>query len=248
MRMILLIQLFLFTSFAFVQGQNGEFYTDYISGEMDHWKSKMDKMELAYNADGSYELLFDLTIAQYGYIAWCMSTGEKQKAKEYVQKAEKNADKMLQYDIDWARAHALKGAIYGFKAGQAPYKAPILGIRAINEIAIAFDLDPEDPNIWMEKGNIDLYKPTIFGGNKRDAIKFYLKAIELYEMDSLQTENSWLYLNTLSGLASAYIKTRQIKKANRTYQKILQIEPDFEWIRDDVYTDFRKKYMYINTY
>ena len=204
----------------------------------------MDDMEKRYNSSRSYDLLYDLTIAQYGYIAYCMSTGDKQKAKEYVLKAENNANKMLNYNQKWARVHALKGAIYGFKAGQAPYKAPVLGVRAIREIAIAFELDKGDPHIWMEKGNIDLYRPAIFGGDKKDAIKFYLKAIELYEADPIKLENNWLYLNTLSGLASAYVKMKQIKKANKTYQKILQIEPDFEWIRDDVYPSFRKKYSY----
>lgn len=242
MRKILLIQFFLFTAFVMMHGQNSEFYSAYISGEMDHWKRTMDAMEERYNSGRSYELLYDLTIAQYGYIAYCMSTKEKKKAKEYVRKAEKNADNMLSHNNDWARVHAVKGAIYGFKVGQAPYKAPILGIRAIKEIAIAFELDPGDPHIWMEKGNIDFYKPAIFGGDKRDAIKYYLKAIELYEMDSIKLENNWLYLNTLSGLASTYIKTKQIRKANSTYQKILSIEPDFEWIRDDVYPEFKRKY------
>ncbi len=242
MRKILLIQIILYTVFVISQGQSSELYNAYISGEMDRWKSTMDSMEERYNSGGSYELLYDLTIAQYGYIAYCMSVKEKKKAKKYVLKAEKNANKMLKYDKTWARAHAVKGAIYGFKAGQAPYKVLILGSRAIKEIAIAFELDPGDPHIWMEKGNIDLYKPSIFGGDKKDAIKFYLKAIELYEMDPAEVENNWMYLNTLSGLASAYIKTKQFKKADKTYQKILGIESDFEWIRDDVYPDFKKKY------
>ncbi len=242
MRKILLIQFFLCTVFTMTHAQNSEFYAAYISGEMEHWKQNMDDMEERYYSSRSNELLYDLTIAQYGYIAYCMSTKKKQQAKEYVHKAEKNADKMLSYNNDWARAHALKGAIYGFKAGQTPYMAPIFGSRAIREIAIAFELDPGDPHIWMEKGNIDLYKPAIFGGDKKDAIKYYLKAIELYEMDSVKLENNWLYLNTLSGLASAYIKTKQIKKANRTYQKILGLEPNFEWIRDEVYPEFKRKY------
>jgi len=242
MKKIILIQFFLFSVFAMTQGQSSEFYNAYLSGEMDIWKRTMDDMEKRYNSNQSYDLLYDLTIAQYGYIAYCMSTKDKRKAKEYVLKAEKNANKMLNYNEEWARVHALKGAIYGFKAGQAPYKAPVLGIRAVKEIAIAFELDTGDPHIWMEKGNIEFYKPAIFGGNKKDAIKFYLKAIELYEEDPVKLENNWLYLNTLSGLSSAYVKTKQIKKADKTYQKILQIAPDFDWIRDDVYPAFKKKY------
>jgi len=202
----------------------------------------MDRMERKLGSDENYKALLDLTIAQYGYIAYCMSVDQKKKAKEYVLKAEVNAKKMLEHDSKWARVHALLGAIYGFKAGQAPYKAPVLGIRAMKEVNKAFVLDPKDPHIWMEKGNIDLYKPAIFGGNKHDAIRYYLKAIELFENDSDKIGESWLYLNTLSGLATAYVRTEQIKKADQTYQKIIDLEPDFTWIREDVYPEFRKKY------
>ncbi len=242
MRLRFLFQLILIISLASAQGQNSTFYDAYVSNRMDLWKTHMDGMEKQYESDQNYEVLFDLTVAQYGYIAYCMSMEQKKKAKEYVLKAEANAKKMLKHDPKWARVHAVLGAVYGFKAAQAPYKAPFLGIRAMREISRAFDLDPEDPHIWMEKGNVDLYKPAIFGGNKHDAIHHYLKAIELFEEDPVRIEKSWLYLNTLSGLAIAYTRTDQIKNADQTYRKIIEFEPDFKWIADDVYPKFRKKF------
>jgi tetratricopeptide (TPR) repeat protein len=234
--------LLLFFGLVVAQAQNHNFYDAYVSNRMDLWKYQMDRMEKDYATDQSYDVLFDLTVAHYGYIAYCMSMEQKKRAKKYVLKAEVNAKKMLKHDPKWARVHALLGAIYGFKAGQAPYKAPILGIRAMKELNKAFDLDPTDPHIWMEKGNVDLYKPAIFGGNKRDAILYYLKAIELFEEDSVNIGNNWLYLNTLSGLATAYVRTEQINKADLTYQKIIDREPDFKWISEDVYPSFRAKY------
>ncbi len=238
----ILFYLLLFLGFVAVQAQDIDFYEAYVSNRMDLWKYHMDRMEKEYERDQSYDVLLDLTVAQYGYIAYCMSMDQKKKAKEYVLKAEVNAKKMLKHDSEWARVHALLGAIYGFKAGQAPYKAPVLGIRAMREVNKAFNLDQKDPHIWMEKGNVDLYKPAIFGGNKHDAILYFLKAIELFEKDSESIRSNWLYLNTLSGLAIAYVRTEQIKKADQTYQKIIAREPDFKWISEDVYPSFRAKY------
>lgn len=242
MRKNILFHLILFIALSSAQGQNSDFYEAYISNRMDLWKIHMDRMEREYSENQGYEDLLDITVAQYGYIAYCMSMEQKKKAKKYVLKAEANAKKMLKNDNKWARAHALLGAIYGFKAGQAPYKAPVLGIKAMREIDKAFKLDPTDPHIWMEKGNVDLYKPAIFGGNKHDAISFYIKALALFEKDSASISKSWLYLNTLSGLATAYVRTDQIKKADLTYRKILEVEPEFNWIADEVYPAFRKKY------
>ncbi len=240
-RMILCI---LLCSFVIgINGQNAKLYDAYISSQMDLWKIEMDKMEQEYGTGINMEMLFELTIAQYGYIAYCMAMDQKKMVKDYVKKAGVNATRMLDHDPKWARAHATRGAIYGFEAGQAPYKGIVLGVRAIKEVDKAMVLDTANPYIWMEKGNIDLYKPTIFGGNKHEAIKYYLKAIELYEADPQEIENNWLYLNTLNGLASAYVRTDRIKKADRTYRKILEVEPGFKWIRDDVYPKFRRKYL-----
>lgn len=238
----LLIYLFLIIGLAAAQGQNKDFYDAYILNRMDLWKSHMDRIEKEYSRNQNDEVLLDLTVAQYGYIAYCMSMEQKKKAKKYVLKAEANAKMMLKHDPSWARAHAVMGAIYGFKVGQAPYKAPVLGIRAMREVNKAFDLDPNDPHIWMEKGNVDLYKPEIFGGDKHQSISHFLKAIELFEKDPDSIGISWLYLNTLSGLATAYIRTDQIKKADKTYRKIIEVESDFKWMKEEVYPKFRKKY------
>jgi len=242
MKRTLLFTFILFIATSAADAQNKDFYDAYVGNRMDIWKTQMDKLEMAGRGIQSYDDLLDLTVAQYGYIAYCMSMEQKKKAKEYVLKAEVNAKKMLRHDPEWARVHALLGAIYGFKAGQAPYMAPVLGIRAGREINKAFDLDKEDPHIWMEKGNVDLYKPAIFGGNKYDAIDYYLRAIDLFEKDKDKISESWLYLNTLSGLATAYVRTDQIKKADQIYLKLLKVEPEFKWIADDVYPKFRKKY------
>ena len=90
---ILLIHLFLIIGLAAAQGQNKDFYDAYVSNRMDLWKSHMDRMEMEYSGDQNYEVLLDLTVAQYGYIAYCMSMEQKKKAKKYVIKAEANAKK-----------------------------------------------------------------------------------------------------------------------------------------------------------
>lgn len=225
-----------------VLAQEAVFYKAYVSNQMDSWKAEMDKLDEEVQAESSMDVVFELTIAQYGYIAWCMAVDQKKQAREYVIKARDNAERMLAYDSKWGRAHATRGAIYGFEAGQAPYKAIVLGGRAIREVNMAMLLDPDNPYIWMEKGNIDLYKPSIFGGNKNDAVRYYLKAIELFEEDAENLKENWLYLNTLIGLAEAYRRTGRIKRADKTYRKILEIEPAFNWIRDEKYPAFRKKY------
>ena len=237
-----MIILLLLSSFSMGQDLNSGIYQAFISGDMDLWYGTMVKMETKWKKTGNINDLYDLTLAQYGYIAFSMAVKEKKRAASYVVMAERNTIQMINHDVNWARAHALMGAIYGFKVGQEPFKAPVYGRRSFDENEIAMKLDPGDPQVWMERGNIEHYKPSIFGGNKKDAIIYYKKAITLYEKEPETSERNWLYLNTLSGLASVYVKTGQANEANTTYLKILRIEPSFQWVRDEVYPAFKEKY------
>jgi tetratricopeptide (TPR) repeat protein len=219
-------------------------YRAFVSGEMDQWKEAMEDMEVTWERTGDYEDLYLLVESQYGYIAWLIAEKEKRLAREFVKQAEDHLERMLRYDDNWARAHAMLGAIYGFKIGLDPYKAVVFGTRSFDENNRAFELAPDDPQVWMEKANIELYKPTIFGDNSLEAMKMYQKAVQLYERDPMLLKGNWLYLNALIGLASAAIEAEKFDVANATYRKILKIEPGFKWIRDEVYPEFRAKYKY----
>ncbi|MCF8225815.1 MAG: hypothetical protein K9J30_08040 [Bacteroidales bacterium] len=59
---------------------------------------------------------------------------------------------------------------------------------------------------------------------------------------SVVWDNPRMHLNTLSDLADAYIESELFADANRVYLKILEAEPEFAWIRDEVYPAFRRKY------
>lgn len=226
------------------QDQNERIYIAYISGEMGDWLVAMNEIEDSWENTGSMQTLYELVVAQYGYIAFLIAEKQKKEARVYVKKAEANIELLIEYKEDWARAHAMLGAIYGFKVGLDPYKAPVLGLRSFDENKYAFELAPEDPQVWMEKANIELYKPSVFGNNAPEAAEMYAKAAELFEKDIEGLKHNWLYLNTLSGQATAHIKAGQYKKANATYQKLLKFEPNFKWIRDEVYPEFRKKYAF----
>lgn len=219
-------------------------YRAFVSGEMDQWLDAMDDMESRWKRSGNYNDLYALVEAQYGYIAWLIAEKEKRLAREYVKQAESHLERMLRYDDNWARAHAMLGAVYGFKIGLDPYKAVVFGTRSFDENNRALELAPNDPQVWMEKANIELYKPSIFGDNSLEAMKMYQKSVELYEQDAGQLQHNWLYLNALIGLASAAIEAEKYSVANATYRKILRIEPGFRWIRDEVYPEFRAKYRY----
>lgn len=236
----MIILLVMFPLLAPGQDYAARIYQAYVNSRMDHWKEVMDEMEISYRHTRDIDLLYQLTEAQYGYIAYLIGEGNKRDAKRLLEKAEENVEILLGSDRENPKIYCLQGAFYGFRVGLEPIKAPIFGRKSVDANEIAIDLGPYEPQAWLEKANIEFYKPAIFGGSKQRAVPFYEKAIRLFEATPGRTKNSWIYLNALTALATAYEETGAIRQADRVYRKLLELEPSFEWIRDEVYPKFKR--------
>lgn len=224
------------------QGFEERIYEAYVAGEMEEWRRVMTEMEAVWELTGSDDLLYDLIVAEYGYIAYAIGTDMKKEARVLVRKTGDRVELLLKAHPDMARAHALLGSIYGYKIGLDPYKAPVLGLKSFDANARAMELDPTDPQVLVEKGHIEFFKPAIFGSDSEEAARIYSQAVGMFEKNPEELKYSWLYLNALRSLADAYIASGQYREADATFKKILRVEPRLEWIRDKEYPRFLKKY------
>jgi tetratricopeptide (TPR) repeat protein len=93
--------------------------------------------------------------------------------------------------------------------------------------------------VLIEKGNSKHYAPSFVGGDPKEAIVFYHRAIT--NLNGSNQTRSWWYLNTLTQIALAAEKAKDYKLASKTYKEILSIEPNFKWVKDELYPRFLKK-------
>jgi tetratricopeptide (TPR) repeat protein len=242
MKRALCILLWMFSVAAAGQDYTVRIYQAYLAGRMDRWKEVMVDMDRTYSATKNPALLFRLGEAYYGYIAYCIAEGKKNEARVLLEKAEAYVEAYLSIRPDDPKAYSLKGAFYGFRVGLEPLKAPFHGRKSADANEKAIVLGPEEPRAWLEKANIEFYKPAIFGGSKKSAVPLYEKAVRLFEASPQATENNWVYLNSLATLGTAYEETGAIGEADRVYRKLLRLEPSFVWIRDEVYPGFLEKH------
>jgi tetratricopeptide (TPR) repeat protein len=121
-------------------------------------------------------------------------------------------------------------------------KAVVLGPESMKHINHAVEIGPERPQGWIEKGNALFYMPKMFGGSKEKALEAYRKAIRLMEEDPARISDNWMYLNLLMILGQSYEETDQLQMAKTTYEKVLQVEPGFTYMRDEVYPAFLEKW------
>ena len=241
MRNIALIILLVMGTGAAGQSYRERIYDAYLEGRMDRWKTVMDEMERRLGRSNDLSLMYELTEAQYGYIAWCLSMKRKKEAETLLEQAEAQVETLLRKRGDDPRVYSLQGAFFGFRVQLQPVRAPFFGKKSEEANQKALETGPEEPQAWMERGNIAYYKPAIFGGSKDEAVPYYEKAIRLFETDASRTAQNWIYLNCLAGLAVAYEETGSPDKAGALYRKILALEPAFKWVRDELYPQYRQK-------
>lgn len=227
----------LFVSFCVsVFGQtNTEIYKAYIQGNMVAWKTHMD----SYKANTNEQKL-NLINYQYGYIAYCIDQDKEDEAEKYLAKAETLLADLEKQQYKISIVNAYKSAFVGFKIGLAPYKAPFIGQESLDFAKKSVAQDNTNYFGYVQLGNIAFYKPAIFGGSKTDAMTHYLKALTLLEKNPALLKDNWNYLNLLATIINAYYEIGNYEKAKQYCIKTLAIEPNFDWVKNVLYTKIKK--------
>ena len=216
-----------------------EIYKAYIGNRMDRWQNIIDKME--QEKVNEKDFLSQLVNYQYGYIGWCIGNNKNEPAKEYLGKAEWNLKLLSKADANPSVIHAYESAFYGFKIGLSRIRAPFYGPRSIKHAQQAIELDKNNPLGYIQYGNSQFYMPAIFGGSKQEAINHFQKAQELMEQDTEGIENDWNYLSLLTLIARSFEEMGQYEQAQEYYEKILNVEPEFSWVKNELYPTFLQK-------
>lgn len=218
---------------------NKTIYQSYITGDMTRWKNAMDSIEDVTNITNKEKL--DLINYQYGYIAWCIEKEKIREAEKYINKSEKLITQLEQRRYSLSILYAYKAALIGFKIGISPYKAPFIGSESINLAKQAVTSDSTNTLGYIQLGNIAYYSPKMFGGSKKKAMLYYLKALKLMENDPNKRDYGWNYLNLLSNIINGYFELNQLEKANFYCLKTLSVEPNFEWVKNKLYPQVLKQ-------
>jgi hypothetical protein len=144
----------------------------------------------------------------YGYIGWLIGQkkfcagwkADSQEGRSWLTKFWKVSPKN-------ATAYSFKGAFLGFKIGIDKCKAIFLGSESRSDINRAMLLDPQNLQAIIDKGNLLFYSPRIFGGDKNEALNYFLKGERIMERNN-DTYQNWVYLNLLTMIAGSLRKSQ----------------------------------------
>ena len=234
----------LLTFFCFVavsqETTTKKIYNAFISGNMHNWASVLNKMENQQEEKLGY--LLRLINYQYGYTGWCLGNDEKSEAKKNLSKLEKNLEKLRDKAGPTVNYHAYSAAAYGFKIGLKNWKAPFFGPKSMDHGKKALEMDSLSFQANVEMGNIWNHMPELFGGSVEKALKYYEKALEIYENREEQlAEKKWLYLNVIAISGQLEFEEGNYEKALQFYEKALNIEPKFTWLEKELLPQLKSK-------
>ena len=121
-----------------------------------------------------------------------------------------------------------------------PYKMPFEAGKSFSLAYKATKTNHGNPVAWVILGNAKYYAPALFGGNLTESLKFFNTAIALWKYQN-NTENNWLYINTMAWGGFVNYKLRNFDKAKAIYQEILKTAPDFFWVKNELLPDVKRK-------
>lgn len=236
---IILTVLLAFSVFTLSAQYKLDIYNAYINSNMNNWKATIDEMET--QSKKTNEFLLELINYQYGYIGWCIGNDKKKQAKTYLKMAENNLKKLEKTKLYPSYVHAYQAAFYGYSIGLNKLKAPFVGPKSIKAAKKSMEENPANPYGFIQYANAQFYMPPIFGGSKEEAIDYYSQAQIIMEEDPVSLKNDWNYLSLLTNMAEAYKEIEEYDKAEQYYKDVLTIEPNFLWVKNELYPNFIKK-------
>ena len=216
-----------------------EIYSAYVNNKMDKWKSVIDEMS-DFNPK-SNDFLLELLNYQYGYIGWCVGNKKNSEAKKYLDLAEKNLQILSDDDRYVSLVNSYQAAFYGYRIGLNKFLAPFIGLKSIDCAKLAISSDEDNPFGYVQYANIQFYMPAVFGGSKKEALEYYIIAQELMEKQPGGTTENWNYLSLLTVIAQSYSYMDDFQSSLSYLDKILRIEPDFGWVKNELYPQVLKK-------
>ncbi|PIP12648.1 MAG: hypothetical protein COX49_04430 [bacterium (Candidatus Stahlbacteria) CG23_combo_of_CG06-09_8_20_14_all_40_9] len=158
---------------------------------------------------------------------------DKESRGKHIKDGILHLEKSIEINNNFAEAFALLSLLYNQEIGINPALGMTNSIKSGKAINKAYNLDPENPRIWLIDGIGTLYKPTVFGGGENKALKKFLKSAEYYKTYKTEDKTlpNWGKAEVYTWLGITYMKKEENQKAMENFNLSLEIEPDYKWAK-----------------
>ena len=213
--------------------------------------------ESANDLDSMYaaRATFERALADTGLVAWGhyyialtdyriagLLEGESKDPSEHLNAAVEHLKKATEIDPQAAEAYALLSSVYGWQIGLSPMKTMLLGPRVGQASRKAQQLAPDNPRVVLSAAISDFNTPEMFGGSKEKGLQGLQRAAELFaqEEPTDPIQPVWGHREAYAWLGIAYQGRGELESARAAFEKALEIDPDFGWVKDWLLPELEK--------
>ena len=150
-----------------------------------------------------------------------------------LQSAVEQLETSIERDETSADAHALLSSVYGQIISVRPLMGAVLGLKSGSAINRARKLDPDNPRVVLIEAISNWNTPKIWGGSPDKAIEGFERAALLFAQEEVTDPllPSWGHNETYAWIGIAYMDRGQLQKAREAFEKALEVDPDFGWVK-----------------
>lgn len=157
----------------------------------------------------------------------------------YYKSAIENAKKVSRIKGYKSDGDVLLAAIYMMKLSTDKSEAPVISAKIYSLLKEAQLSDSANPRIYLVRGIMQFNTPPMFGGDIDSAIKNFDMAISLFNKNA-QEKIDWGYVETLAWKGQALTQKNEYRLAKRTYDRALEVEPEFGWVKYNLLPQLEK--------
>jgi tetratricopeptide (TPR) repeat protein len=180
----------------------------------------------------NYLAQYYLAYTDYNLAIYFMQKKEKEQFQKFSDSSKELLKELINDNGSDAEAVSLLGAIYGIQVAMNPELGASLGSQNIALTSQALGIAPDNPRVLLQKGISKFNSPEFVGGSKKEALKYFSQSVEAFgNMAETETEINWGYLDALAWLGIANSSLGDFESAITAYNKAMEVEPDFAWIK-----------------
>lgn len=201
------------------------FYKAFVENDIGSWQKELSALATS-SLSPDEELLYMEGL--YGYIGWCIRDGREKEGRKYLYQMQKC---LHEFSLPPFYQNLYQSVAIGFGIllnTESPVMSGPKSIRLVNK---AIRQDAGSPLGYLQKGNVLLKMPRVFGGSATKALEYFGKAEQLMEKDA-RWQKSWIYLHLLCLMSEIYTSNNESQKAHTYYQKVKTKEPALFWLSE----------------
>ncbi len=183
------------------------------------------------------------TYCEYKLLEMSLRPGNEDLYDKYYEDAVAHAEQISAVKEYESEGKTLLAGIYMMKIANSSMSAVTLSPKTHSLLDDAQKSDLSNPRPYIIRGIMKYQTPGIFGGSYEDAAKNFSRAIQLFEKqengDSLKPH--WGYIESLAWLGRAQEKLDNYAAAKFAYEKALNVEPNYGWVKYSLLPQLIKK-------